>query len=416
MFDKLRRKIIIFITLFAAFIFITLFAILCVANFFQFYNSSISTLKRIANTDIYEEWFDDEVTEKSGEDENINMGVLKIEAYYVNDKLVIDNDKSVYFSINENTLYRLTDRIIRGRRETGLIGGFDLLYYKTVNEENKNVIVFYKCGNELDYIKRLTLFSSIAAMLGTTAVFLASLFFSKKIVEPTENAWQQQQQFIANASHELKTPLTVILANNNILLNHTDEKIEERKHWIYSTQAEAEQMKKLVEEMLYLAKADANMLNQEKKRFNLSDVVMETALQFDVLAFEKGVVIDTETQDGIYVSAVETDVKRMVAILIDNAVKYSYKERSVTVGLKRTKNKAELRVCNFGDVIPEGDIDHIFDRFYRVDKSRTKNEVPGFGLGLSIAQNIAAASDGDIKCSSSIDDGTVFTVTIPLVD
>lgn len=249
----------------------------------------------------------------------------------------------------------------------------------------------------------------------TLAVFFViSLFFSRWALKPVEEAWEQQQRFVADASHELKTPLTVILANAAILRAHPDERIGGHIQWIESTQTEAKRMQGLVNDMLDLARLDADKQAGESwAALDFSDIAEGEALQFESVAFERGVTLECQVEPGVMVAGNATRLQRMARTLIDNACKYADAGGTVSVSLARAPRTARLTVSNTGTAIDAADLPHVFDRFYRADKSRAR-ETGGFGLGLAIAREIAREHKGDITVESSAEAGTSFTVTLPL--
>ncbi|MBP5307775.1 MAG: HAMP domain-containing histidine kinase [Clostridia bacterium] len=399
-------------------ILIGLFTVLCVVNYIQTSNSSFDILESVATSEHTDNFFDDEIRHRPGNQGTpTSFGMMKVTVDIgASGELIVRKESSSSFNIQDDVLRDITEEVLKKSANRGYIHGYDLKYYKTDPDITGTIsIAFGKSGYERENLIKLIIISIIEVITGLVVVFVISLPVSKAFVAPTEKAWIDQQRFIADVSHELKTPLTVILANNNILLNHKEDKIGDREQWLTSTQEEARQMKHLLEEMLYLAKFDASLLQTEHKRLNLTDLVMETALQFDALAFEKNAEIETVANEEVFVSASDSDLRRLVSILIDNAVKYSYANKKIRVSVKRFRSRAVIEVLNFGPVIPEEEISFIFNRFYRIDKSRAKT-AGGFGLGLPIAKEIVDKHGGEIKCESRERDGTTFTVFLPLVD
>ena len=252
--------------------------------------------------------------------------------------------------------------------------------------------------------------------LSLCLLVLISIGLSGWMIKPVEEAWQQQQQFVADASHELKTPLAVIIANTQILM--ADDKIaNDSRRWIESTQDEATHMRNLVEELLELARTDEAGGNAQVMQHNpvdFSDLVDSACLEYDAIAFERGTFIDEEVDEGIVVAGDTEWLERLVKILIENACKYTRDDSPVHVRLTDEGKRCTLSVNNKGDVIDAEDLPHVFDRFYRTDKARTRgNETGGFGLGLAIAKGITESHKGTIACTSNEVEGTTFTVTLP---
>lgn len=260
------------------------------------------------------------------------------------------------------------------------------------------------------------LLMSVGIFVGALAVlFVIAWFLSSWILSPVKDAWERQRRFISDASHELKTPLSVIIANTGILQRDHDIPSQSIR-WIDSTADEADTMKSLVEELLVLARTDeaASGTAQSalaREDLDLSELVDESVLEFDAIAFERGCSIDTDIEKGIRFSADKDQLGRAIRALVDNASKYAAKDTTVMVTLRRAGRRARLTVNNAGPAIGPEDLGHLFDRFYRSDKARAR-ETGGFGLGLAICKGIIEAHGGEISVSSTERDGTTFTVLL----
>ena len=267
---------------------------------------------------------------------------------------------------------------------------------------------------------------SLAATLAVVEIaalavfFVISLFFSRWALRPVARAWTQQRRFVADASHDLKTPLTVILANTSIALEHPERSVASQSQWLESTQHEAEAMQGLVGDLLTLAKMDEEEAAAQSgdvrsvfEEVDLSDVLEGEALQFESVAFERGVKLESQVEPGIKLRGNEQRLRRLAGTLIDNACKYVDDGGAVDVSLSRSGKQAKLAVRNTGAPISPEDLPHVFDRFYRADKARTGG-AGGHGLGLAIARAIAEEHGGTLTASSTQAEGTVFTATLPL--
>ena len=267
---------------------------------------------------------------------------------------------------------------------------------------------------------------SLAATLAVVEVaalavfFVISLFFSRWALRPVARAWTQQRRFVADASHDLKTPLTVILANTSIALEHPERSVASQSQWLESTQHEAEAMQSLVGDLLALAKMDEEEAAAQSgaarpafEEVDLSDVLEGEVLQFESVAFERGVKLESQVEPGIELRGNEQRLRRLAGTLIDNACKYVDDGGAVNVSLSRAGKQAKLEVRNTGAPISPEDLPHVFDRFYRADKARTGG-AGGHGLGLAIARAIAEEHGGTLPASSTQAEGTAFTATLPL--
>lgn len=254
----------------------------------------------------------------------------------------------------------------------------------------------------------------VLVYFGALAVFFPiSVFLANWALRPVEKAWAQQQQFVADASHELKTPLTVILANLDILRGHGSETVASQEKWVDNTRAEATRMRKLVDGMLFLAKSDATEHTLQSTRLSLTDLVWRCCLLFEPVAYEQRLSIETDIAPDISITGDEALMNQLLAILLDNACKYAETDGVIAVSLQRQQDRAVISVQNTGDVIAPEAIPHLFERFYRADRARTRVE-GGYGIGLSIAKQIVRQHNGKIKVSSDAKTGTTFSVSLPL--
>lgn len=246
------------------------------------------------------------------------------------------------------------------------------------------------------------------------AFYVISRYLAGRTVEPVERAWEQQRQFVADASHELKTPITVILTNSNILLSHPQDTVAEQKKWVEYTRDEARRMGELVDDMLFLAKTDAQREERPLVPVDLAETVWSAFLPLEPVAFEAGVALDSAVADGLTVRGRADQLRRLVTILLDNAVKYAGEGGKVRLTLESEGRTALLTVHNTGEPIPPEHLPHLFERFYRADTSRARS-TGGCGLGLSIAYAIAQGHGGALTVESG-QPGTSFTLRLPLAE
>ncbi|MEN6391693.1 MAG: ATP-binding protein, partial [Syntrophomonas sp.] len=270
-------------------------------------------------------------------------------------------------------------------------------------------IAFVDRSMEITTLSSLIKTSVLVGVGSLSVFFLISLFLANLALRPAQKAWDQQKQFVADASHELKTPLTVILANAGIVLAHKEQTVEEQAKWIEYIQTEASRMSALVDNLLFLAKTDDVKSKIILNPVNLSDVVWRTVLPFEPVLYEQHKTLDSEIEPDLYINGDESRLKQLVGILLDNACKYADEHGTITVRLSKKAGEVILSVNNTGGIIPEDQIEHIFERFYRVDKSRARQE-GGYGLGLAIAETIAQIHQAPIAVESSPDQGTTFSV------
>lgn len=297
----------------------------------------------------------------------------------------------------------------------GSVEDLNLRYIIFQDSSNQRVIGFIDISFEQAFIRKQILDYTLIGLGSLIAFFIISLFLSKIAIKPVDRAWKKQQRFIADASHELKTPITIMLANTSILLSGKNLSKAESNKWLSHIDSEAHHMKKLVEDLLFLARVDAKDADTPLMRMDLSDAALQSSLSFEPVMFESEKELVTAITPDLFINGNQSQIKQLISILLDNACKYAYPNTQVSFQLKNENNKAALSVNNAGDPIEAEDIPHLFDRFYRVDKARTRN-ADSYGLGLSIAKEIVMVHKGDISVVSNMEEGTTFTVTISIVD
>ncbi len=252
------------------------------------------------------------------------------------------------------------------------------------------------------------------ALLYAMAILLANLLsylISAKTMQPVEEAITKQRDLIANASHELKTPLTII--NTNLELVKSEPNLShEQAECISAIDAQLVRMQGLIQNMLELSKLENTEI--EKSPVDFSKVVEGACLSFEVVCFEKNVPLLVDVQPNVVIEGEQASLERLVVILLDNAVKYCGENGKVGCRLMADNKKVTLSVKNTGEAISKEDAKHVFDRFYRTDGAREKKDNQSYGLGLSIASATVKAHGGTISCHGIEGKGTVFDVTIPL--
>ena len=259
----------------------------------------------------------------------------------------------------------------------------------------------------------LTLLLSIGgvALLGAG---LGGLFLANRALAPARLAWTNQQRFIADAAHELRTPLTLLRADAEVLLRGREHLAAEDATLLEDIVAEANHMATLATNLLTLARLDNSSSHQEHEVVNLADVALAGARRVQALADQAGISIQVEQTSVAYVIGDPTLLEQAVLVLLDNAIKYNRRGGHVMVRTATKQGQALLEVCDTGIGIAAEHLPHLGERFYRVDKARSR-EAGGTGLGLSIARSIALAHGGTLTLTSIPDRGTTVTLTLPLV-
>lgn len=301
----------------------------------------------------------------------------------------------------------LGDCLAQGGQE-GTLDRYGLRYLRLENGLYQR-IAFVDMSMETSILRSMMGPYLLIALVSMVLLLGVSLLLAHWATRPVERAWKQQRQFLSDASHELKTPLTVILSNAELL---EGAELEARPaRWADNIHTEARRMKRLVEEMLTLARADNPAPAAPFAPVSLSDTAADCALAFEPVAFEAGKGLEYTIAPSLSVLGDRDKLYRLSSILLDNAIKYGAEGGTVRLTLEQRDRQARLTVSNPGQPIPPEQLAHLFERFYRADASR--GEQSGFGLGLSIAQTIAREHKGTLKAESDAQ-STRFSFTLPL--
>ena len=278
--------------------------------------------------------------------------------------------------------------------------------FRVVKEgENRYIAVFLDCYQELRAVRTLAVWSGVSFAVCLALVYVLVVLLSRRAIDPVVKASEQQKQFITDAGHELKTPITVIGTSLKVL----EMEVGQQK-WIDKARAQTEKLRELVQSLITLCKYDEETSPLHRKPFSISEAVTDTAGSFSDFAQSKGHTIRVTAAPALSYCGDEAAVRQLVSILLDNAIKYAAPETEIQVSLEQLKRGVKLTVTNVCEQVPEGDPDRLFDRFYRPDVSRTA-ATGGFGIGLSIAKSIAEAHRGQIRASVQ---GTVISFAAEL--
>ena len=312
---------------------------------------------------------------------------------------------------DESTLPELLKAVTSQSAQFGTLYSSHVIYYYAGNSSLYRVALA-----STDYITHSMLHLGLvllAIWVGAMGCFLlVSIQLSKVAARPMEEAIGREKQFVADASHDLKTPLSVILANNSILRENPEARVGSLSRWTDSTQQAAKRMQQLIGEMLTLADVERPEAPLELTQVDIASLVMKAALELESVAYERGVALDTELPDSLLGRSSERYLQRIAASLMENAIKYEPRGGQVLVTLTRSRRHAILEVRNRSTRISQEDLPHVFDRFYRSDKSR-QSKTGGHGLGLAITKEMVTKLGGTVQAGSG-EDGTTFSVKLPL--
>ena len=266
-------------------------------------------------------------------------------------------------------------------------------------------IVIINTKNINDRLILILIKSLVILLVIEIVIYYASKVLTERITKPAQESFEKQKDFIADASHELKTPLAVIMASSDEL--KSDKK---NKQYVDNIKYESERMNNLIKSLLDLSKLENGVSIANYKEENISKIIERVCLTFEAIAFENNVTIETNIEKDIKLKCSKDEIERLISIVLDNAIKHSYKDSSINVNLVKEKNSISLEITNVGDPIKVGDEEKIFERFYRADKSR-KRDSNRYGLGLAIAKNIVINHNGTIKAYSK-DSLTTFKINL----
>ena len=317
---------------------------------------------------------------------------------------------SDFYDLSDSTYLEdlMTSAKARGS-EHGVLWGESLRFLRA--DPDGTVYSFMDISNEQTTLWNLFLDCLLIGAVAFVGFLLLSILLARWAIKPVETAWTQQQQFIADASHELKTPLTVIMTEAE-LLSDPNTRDETRRQCADNILETSRRMRCLTEEMLTLARTEGAQQELMEDICPLSDLLEDSVLSFEPLFFEKGLTLQEDMEEGITVKGNETQLRQLSDILLDNAHKYSLPGTTTLTLRKQGHKTCEITLSNPAHPISSEDLDHLFDRFYRVDQARTATG--SYGLGLSIARSIVHRHGGTIQAEQQ--DGTItFRIRLPII-
>ena len=306
-------------------------------------------------------------------------GIYKVE---VNNNTVISRSPNITEEIKKYAV-----EVSSKKSDEGYIGNY--IYKIRKIGINGKEITLIESENTIKQLKVTIIVAIAIGALGLILIYIIAKKISKTIVKPVEDTFEKQKQFVSDASHELKTPLAVIEANADVL----QDKLGENK-WITYIQNEVQSMNKLVNDLLILARMENTNISNNQ-RFDLSKEVQMSVSSFESMIYEKKIELEINISDGIEFNGDKEDVKHIISIILDNAIKHTEENGKIVINVGKEKNDIKIEIKNQGDPIPVEEREKIFERFYRVDKARNRNE-KRYGLGLSIAKGIVEKYSGNI--------------------
>ncbi|MBQ2640270.1 MAG: HAMP domain-containing histidine kinase [Bacilli bacterium] len=332
-----------------------------------------------------------------------NMIIMDYEVYTV--KIKNNNiDEVINHSNNTSNIdiEKISKKIISKDKGSYIGNLYNSKYSYNYKDDTITIINTKSITNRLLF----TLLESIIILLiFEIIIYYVSKKLTKRITRPAKESFNKQKDFIADASHELKTPLAVIMASADEL-----KETKANKKYIDNIKYESNRMNNLIKNLLDLSKLENGVSISNKKAENISNTIERISLTFDSIAYENNLKIESNIDKDIMFKCSKEEIEKLISIILDNAIKHSYKDTTINIDVFKNKNNINIEITNIGDPIDKDKEDKIFERFYRIDKSRNRDN-NRYGLGLSIAKNIVNNHNGIIKANSK-NNKTTFTIIL----
>lgn len=346
------------------------------------------------------------VEQQSLDNESIGMLGIRLDR----NGSVVESEQS-HLSLSEETIVQLAGSIeMTGEQSIGETEAEGMRYrYLSVLGRGGAWAAFAECSQEQALEKSLWRNGIIFMLIGMLLLIPVCILLTRWVSKPIETAWEKQNDFVSDATHELKTPLTVIATNTEAVLANPEAPIESQERWLGSIQDETSRMAGLVGDLLFLAKIDAGEIKLDPEELNISDLLEGMCMERETDIFEAGRQFDYELTPDLHYYGDRRRIEQMMNALLDNAVKYTPEGGSIRLVVNRDRRqRVRVVLSNSGNPLAEEELGKIFDRFYRVDPSRAR-DTGGYGLGLCVTRSIAELHGGTVtaECRNDIN---VFTV------
>ena len=307
-------------------------------------------------------------------------------------------------TVNEETIIEYVQEVWQKGKQKGFIENYRFLLSRNDTEIR---IIFLDCGRSLNTFRMFLFIAAFVSFLGFLAVFLLMIFLSAYIVKPFLENYEKQKRFITDAGHELKTPLTIIDADAEVLEMDFGE-----NEWLSDIQNQTKRLTDLTNNLILLARMEEESMKLPMVEFPLSDVAEEVIGNFQTLAKAQNKFLHGKIQPMISMKGDEKAIRQLIGILLDNAVKYSDEKGEILLTVEVQRNHIFLSVFNTTEFINKKEIAHLFERFYRADKSRN-SQTGGYGIGLSIAAATVRANKGKISAITEDEKSLRITAVFP---
>lgn len=389
-------------TFFTIFLLISSFLIIGITIYnYQIYKREYESVRR--NLNNIDRMIPNKIEDNHKPRDIDNMIIMDYEVYTV----YLDNNKidRIVSHSNDNSSFDIKTIATNLLNKNNDYHIGNLYMNKYSYNKTGNMIIIINTKNTNNKLISTLIKSIILFIFSEIIIYLISKIITDWITKPAIESYKKQKEFIADASHELKTPLAIIMASSDELkVGSSNQK------YIDNIKYETDRMNRLISNLLDLSKLETGVKKELYRLENISKIVSKICLTFESIAYEKNVGIDTNIEDNINYMCIKEDIERLISIILDNAIKHSYKDSCIEVAMHKNKNNINIEITNTGDEIKNEDKEKIFERFYRVDKSRNRSE-NRYGLGLAIAKNIVNNHNGTIEASSN-NNKTVFKIIL----
>ena len=319
------------------------------------------------------------------------------------DGTVLSVDTEKIAAVNDDEARGYANRMYLSDKEGGFIDSYKFM--RGTTEDGNVIYVFMDVNRELESVRSFLLSSLIITGIGLVMIFVLVMLLSESALKPIIESYEKQKRFITDAGHEMKTPLTVIFANAEIIEMENGE-----SQWLSGIKSQVSKLASLTEKLVILSKMEEGV-KLVMDEFSLSEAFFDTSDQYKSIAMSKGITFDTDVPEGILTIGNEVEIRRCITLLLDNAFRYVNDGGTVSVKMRKLQSGVELRFSNSTNGVDKGSLDRWFDRFYRTDLSRN-SDTGGSGIGLSVVKAIVNAHGGSVHASSEDGSTVEFVISI----